>query len=307
LDGTARGGVVSPDGARLAIVGGAHVELVSLKPDEEELAYRRLHTRPNLRRYREGYGAALAANDDFALGFYIHLLPPAERPALEAWAAADRKLAAVYTNGARRHLVSESAAKPLDVGLFTDVAALQAWFGQGEELAATRRRILAAARDADDPNLTYWAAWACSIVASPDKAEREAVLALARKAADLDKGQPVKQVVLGIAEYRSGDDDAAEEALLAAEKAEMGDPNLAAQSRFYRAMILFRRGKPDEARKLAAEAAVKMKPLPRDEKNPLVGDAGAYDLILWLAYKEAKALIGFDAPPAPPPEKKQPW
>jgi hypothetical protein len=216
---------------------------------------------------------------------------------LEAWAAADRKLAAVYTNGASRHLVSDSAAKPLDSRRFVNVAALQAWFGQNEELAATRRRILASARDADDPNLTYWAAWACSVAPSPDKAEREAVLALARKAADLDKAHPVKQVVLGIAEYRSGDDAAAEEALLAAEKAEMGDPNLVAQSRLYRAMILFRQGKKDEACKLSAETVAKMKPLPADGKNPLVGDAGAFDLILWLAYKEAKALIGFDAAP----------
>jgi hypothetical protein len=42
-----------------------------------------------------------------------------------------------------------------------------------------------------------------------------------------------------------------------------------------------------------------MKPLPKDENNPLAGGvyAGDYqdDLILWLAYKEAKALIRFDA------------
>ena len=33
------------------------------------------------------------------------------------------------------------------------------------------------------------------------------------------------------------------------------------------------------------------------------GGAHHDDLILWLAYKEAKALIGFDAPP--PPDKKK--
>ena len=43
-----------------------------------------------------------------------------------------------------------------------------------------------------------------------------------------------------------------------------------------------------------------MKPLPKDEKNPLAGDAYYDDLILWLANKEAKALIKFDA--APPPK-----
>jgi hypothetical protein len=64
-------------------------------------------------------------------------------------------------------------------------------------------------------------------------------------------------------------------------------------------MSLFRQAKEDEARKLAAEAAAKMKPLPKDEKNPLAGGTTSEDLTLWLAYKEAKALIGFDAAPRP--------
>jgi hypothetical protein len=63
----------------------------------------------------------------------------------------------------------------------------------------------------------------------------------------------------------------------------------------------------DEARELAISAAVRMKPLPADEQNPLAnvppppggGDTLEY-LITWLAYKEAKALIKFDA--APPPK-----
>jgi hypothetical protein len=47
-----------------------------------------------------------------------------------------------------------------------------------------------------------------------------------------------------------------------------------------------------------------MKPLPKDEKNPLADKANHDDLILWLAYKEAKALIGFDATPAAAPREK---
>ena len=65
-------------------------------------------------------------------------------------------------------------------------------------------------------------------------------------------------------------------------------------------MSLFRQGKADEARKLATAAAAKMKPLPADEQNPLAGGADHDDLILWLAYKEAKAMIKFDAAPAAP-------
>ena len=103
-----------------------------------------------------------------------------------------------------------------------------------------------------------------------------------------------------MAEYRSGNDAAADEALLAAAKAGPNNRYVTGISAFYRAMSLFRQGKPDEARKLAIAAAAKMKPLPKDEKNPLAGNADHDDLILWLAYKEAKALIQFDA--APPPK-----
>ena len=98
-------------------------------------------------------------------------------------------------------------------------------------------------------------------------------------------------VALGMAEYRSGNHAAAEQALLAAAKAGPNNPHVTGTSTFYRAMSLFRQGKKDEARKLAIAAAAKMKPLPSDEKNPLAGDASQDDLILWLAYKEAMAMI----------------
>ncbi len=70
---------ISPDGRFFAHTVGKLVELVPLQLDEEELAYRRLHTQPNLWRYREGYEAARATNDDFAARFYLNLLPPPEQ------------------------------------------------------------------------------------------------------------------------------------------------------------------------------------------------------------------------------------
>ena len=70
-------------------------------------------------------------------------------------------------------------------------------------------------------------------------------------------------------------------------------------SGFYRAMSLSRQGKGEEARTIAAEATGKMRSLPKDERNPLAGGAEQDDLILWMAYKEAKNLIGLD-PPLPP-------
>ena len=112
--------------------------------------------------------------------------------------------------------------------------------------------------------------------------------------------RPWFQLALGMAEYRSGNYAAADDALLAAAKAGPNNPHVTGTSAFYRAMSLFRQGKQDEARKLAIAAAAKMKPLPKDENNPLAGDASYDDLILWLAYKEAKAMIQFDAAPAAP-------
>ena len=105
-------------------------------------------------------------------------------------------------------------------------------------------------------------------------------------------------LALGMAEYRSSHDAAAIEALLAAAKAGSNNPIVTGISAFYRAMSLSRQGKSDEARQVAIGAAAQMKPLPKDEQNPLVNDAYSDDIILWLAYKEAKAMIHFDAAPA---------
>ena len=59
-------------------------ELVRLVPDEEEIAYRRLYTQPNVGRYREGYAAARAAKDDFAAAFYLKLLQQHNAPPIPA-------------------------------------------------------------------------------------------------------------------------------------------------------------------------------------------------------------------------------
>jgi hypothetical protein len=48
---------------------------------------------------------------------------------------------------------------------------------------------------------------------------------------------------------------------------------------------------------LAITAAAQIKPLPRDENNPLTRNASHDDPILRLVYKEAQALIQFDTAP----------
>jgi WD40 repeat protein len=300
---------VSPDHRFFAHPVGRLVELVQLQPDEEELSYRLLHTQPNLWRYREGYEAARAAQDDFATRFYLNLLPPPEQTILKAQAAADREIAAGRTQNALSYLLTVSVAKPENTSLAIRLASLQAWFGQDKEFADTFGRALESARGTSDFVKGGDLARIWCLRPTPDTTRREAFLALARKADELDalahkifglpEGDFTVKLTLGMAEYRSGHFTEADAALIAAADGAKYNPQVTGTSTFYRAMSLFRQGKQNEARKLATEAAAQMKPLPQDEKNPLAGGASPDDLILWLAYKEAKALIQFDSAPKP--------
>jgi tetratricopeptide (TPR) repeat protein len=87
---TVEPGPVTPDGRLFACNLGNRVLLISLKPTAEETAYRLLHTRPNHRRYREGYVAARTAKDDFATRFYRNLLTAAQRKAADGQVDQDR-------------------------------------------------------------------------------------------------------------------------------------------------------------------------------------------------------------------------
>src|SRR5262249_9365251 len=155
---------------------------------------------------------------------------------------------------------------------------------------------------------------ACSLLPWNDKTQQEELLALARKAVQLEslrvddrgfKGSrnlPWYQVALGMAEYRSGHFAEADAALLAAAKrapSAGASRQTATTGAWPPAMSLSRKGKENEARQLTLETVSWMKPLPTDQKTPLAAKLGnpglIYDLIPWLAYKEAKALIQFDA------------
>ena len=136
-----------------------------------------------------------------------------------------------------------------------------------------------------------------------DAGTHEAALVLARRAVGPGK-EPGDlayfQLALDMVEYRSGQYAAADTALLAAARLEENNSYVSGTTAFYGAMSLFRQGKEAEARQLATEAVAKMRRHPADDENPLAGAANAGDLLLWLAYKEAKALLKFDA--APPPK-----
>jgi WD40 repeat protein/serine/threonine protein kinase len=222
------------------------------------------------------------------------LEPIRQRPEFRAWLLES----AGRLREALPYLTTLSADHPKDTILFLKVAALQAWLGQDQELSATRQRILSSARDTNDAAMAECSALACSIRPSSDQAELEAALALAGTAVNVGRSETTL-LAQGMAEYRIANYVAADKTLrgaaLAGEKAAW----VTGTAAFYRAMSLFRQGESAEARKLAIAAAAKMKPLPADEKNPLNGNANLNDLIMWLAYKEALALIKF-AVPAPP-------
>jgi hypothetical protein len=181
------------------------------------------------------------------------------------------------------------------------VGVRQAWLGQNKELSSTCEKLLSLAKNTEDPLLADYASKCCSL-RQADPKRCEAALVLARRAVEHGKGSQwlvYFKMALGMAEYRSGHFAEADAAFTAA----MSDPGnnntILSTSAFYRAMCLFRRGKTDLARKLATEAAAKMKPLPVDEQTPQAGGADENDLIMWMAYKETKALLKLDAAPAP--------
>ena len=196
-------------------------------------------------------------------------------------------------------LANASAKNPADTVAALKVAALQLWFYRLDDYDITRQRMLNWAVHNEQTEAASRVAEIASLRANPISSAQKASLNLARSASTLDKTNsswPWAQSVRGMAEFRSGHYQAADEALMDAVQgaqtfvAARGSSPVSV-SKFYHAMSLFQQGKADEARQLFRETALTMKPLPADEQNPLAGDADQDDLILWLAYKEAKSLL----------------
>ena len=180
----------SPDGKRLLAAGGP-AAIWSASPiiwdnpirTAEELQ-RLLAANTDLRSRVRAHAIAdsyAGANDwERAIAAYRRLL--AHEPADIALLT---KLITTYQSAGRtREAVPYSAklsiVNPKDTFLWIDLAVHQAWFGQDQELAATRRRILALAKDTSDMLTAEHAVKASTIVPATDKAEQEAVLALAQ-------------------------------------------------------------------------------------------------------------------------------
>jgi serine/threonine protein kinase len=219
---------------------------------------------------------------------------------------ADAYFAVGRNQKAMTYLEQYSKSNPKDTLESLKLATWQTWFGHDAEYEATRRRLIQQAEGTDQASATK----AYCIRPSTDAVLLDKALKSARRTVELGKNSPWlpwEQLALGMAEYRNGQNAAAEQALTIAEQTAGDDHaiqvddqhSLNGVARMFRAMSLFREDKREEARKLFSEAEAQMPPLPKDESKPLVDGRPAYkdDLICWLAYKEAKALI--EAPSAP--------
>ena len=195
------------------------------------------------------------------------------------------------------------------------LATLQTWFGEDAKYEATRRRFIQQAVGTDEAGTAERAAKAASLRPSTDPALATNALNLARRAVELGKGSPAlpwHQLTLGMAEYRAGQYAAAERSLTIAEQtagAERtfdGYVQIPPIVHLFHAMTLFRLDRVEEARKLFGQAQTQLPPFPKDDNNPVVpGKRFDPDIVLmWLACKEAKALIEVPsvpiAQPSPP-------
>jgi tetratricopeptide (TPR) repeat protein len=196
--------------------------------------------------------------------------------------------------------LSRKFRNPASLNLTLKLAALQVWFGKEGDYTATCRRMLQWAADQKGPDPADRAAKITNLRPSADPQMLQAALAFARRAVELGQTNsllPWYQLGLGMAQYRNGHYPEADQVLTAAPRLAEAGLDKASQmyigvtSGFYRAMSLFRQGKATEARQLFAETEATMKPLPADDKNPLANGANHDDLILWLACKEARALL----------------
>jgi serine/threonine protein kinase/tetratricopeptide (TPR) repeat protein len=210
----------------------------------------------------------------------------------------------------------EQACKlnPTDTDTSLTLATWQTWFGHDAAYEATRLRLVQQAEGTDQAGTAERAAKAACLRASPDAALLTKALTLARQGMELGKSDPSLpwyELGLGLAEYRNGQYAAAERPLTIAEQTAGDNPvfsvglqhQIQGTARLYRAMSLFRQDKVEEARKLFSQAEAQMPPLSKDESKPFVDGKPAShdDLIWWLAYKEARALIeGPSAPVANP-------
>jgi WD40 repeat protein/tetratricopeptide (TPR) repeat protein len=192
--------------------------------------------------------------------------------------------------------------EPRNTRLFLYLAVANAWLGRDAEYLRLSESLLdVVASDSAPPAAKERAAcaWCVQPNADPDQIAR--ALSYARRATEAEQAPSARTWLLravGMAEYRSANYAAAEEAFLgAAESLDDSTRDARLRSRvsasiqLFRAMIRHRRGEVDEAQKLFALAEKEAPAPPRERRELLGGGYGEQDIIHALAYEEAKSLL----------------
>jgi len=205
-------------------------------------------------------------------------------------------------------LAKTATRDPSDTARALKVAALQVWFGRDSEHESFVQRSLAWVESSNNSADLERIAKLASLRPISGIPIREATLRIARKAMEIGiqnqstTGFPWHSMTVGMAEYRNGNYARAIQALSAAEEAARGldrevyRTQIQGTAAFFRAMSLFQQGDGSAARALFAATEAQMMPFPTDINN-LPVSAGHDDLVLWLACKEAKALLAKPKPP----------
>ena len=181
---------------------------------------------------------------------------------------------------------------------------LQVWLGKAAESTATRRQAVEWAMNQPGPAIAERAAKTVCFHPLTDSNLLHTALVLARRATETgwtNVYYPWYQLSLGMAEYRNGHYAEAERALIAATE---GGTNtyrsqiLTGTANYYRVMSLAHQRHRQGAQQLFLENEARMKPFPT-LRWPLAGGVDHDDLVLWLAYKEAKSLLAATSPDQP--------
>ena len=176
-------------------------------------------------------------------------------------------------------------------------AALEVWFAREAEHTALCRRWLPWAEA--QPRFVHKGRAAAMANLRPvaDPQLQAGAFRLARQAVEAAPTNALLvwyRLTQGVAAYRLGHYPEAERMLL---ESEQGGPSVwhpaarTCTSKFFRAMMLLRQGQPDAARRLFTEAETATPPLPADVRWSLAEGGDYDDLMLWLAYREARALL----------------
>jgi serine/threonine protein kinase/tetratricopeptide (TPR) repeat protein len=203
------------------------------------------------------------------------------------------------------HLVRELAGRPAGLSCeMLEIAALQAWLNLDADHVNTCRKLLESLTASPEPSTADRAVKACCLRQLNDPGLTEQALDLATRAVKTGRKEPRLPhylLGLGMAELRCGRHAAACETLTTAETAAANlhpareGVHAADTARLYRILCLLRQDRTDEARRLFAPMADRMKSAPSSGRT-LPELVTCSEWLLCLAAREAESLLRQKAP-----------